>query len=637
MRYLIFFAAILFFYYNANGQLYLNQIKTRTEWKKLANLPLNNKYNGVESIKIIYDIRRKKVYYINGNNYKYHSQFAYDVLGYNGIQNFNRYEYSESRARSYIIANVNFFIATSIVTIDFFNNDMLPMKQLDAFYKAVNTTLFYGEKIKLLPNNLIDKDKLSPYLQEKLITATEIYSNQQYQLLQKGTAYGLLKIVRDIEKDSVGINDIIIIDNLPMALPRVSAVITSVFQTPLCHVNVLCKTRKIPNAAYKNILKDSATSIYANKWVRVDFNYDKLVVTEVQKVTVLNFNAAINKKKSILPSLNLEIESLVNLKNANIKFAGSIGGKAANFAELYKIKVGKQKLPVPENAFAIPMYFYFDFVTKNKLNGLLNEIDTVTNDNLIVAKLKVLRKKITDGKIDSTFLNIVKAKITSINKNDNYRFRSSTNAEDISGFSGAGLYDSKSGSLIDSTKSIEKAIKKVWASLWNERAFFERRNFGMNDKNVGMAILVHKAFGTEEVNGVAITKNLYRNNYPAYTINVQDKEVSIVQPNDSITCEQTLLHIINLIYDGREEYTAETITFSSLSPQKSLLTKEEYTFLGQCLSAIEQHFYKIYLQKNTSNYSGDNMEPFRESTEMDVEFKLNAGNRKLYIKQARPY
>ena len=86
------------------------------------------------------------------------------------------------------------------------------------------------------------------------------------------------------------------------------------------------------------------------------------------------------------------------------------------------------------------------------------------------------------------------------------RFRSSSNAEDLAEFNGAGLYDSKTGIPGDSKKTVENAIKTVWASLWNDRAFSEREFFNSNQQTVYTGILVHESFPEEISNGVVVTK-----------------------------------------------------------------------------------------------------------------------------------
>ena len=105
------------------------------------------------------------------------------------------------------------------------------------------------------------------------------------------------------------------------------------------------------------------------------------------------------------------------------------------------------------------------------------------------------------------------------------RFRSSTNLEDQGQFTGAGLYDSFSGCLedeldedeqgpcaCDSEKAKERgvfrAIKKVYASFYNENAYRERKLHRIEEPEVGMALLVHHSFPDEIEwgNGVAVVQ-----------------------------------------------------------------------------------------------------------------------------------
>ena len=205
------------------------------------------------------------------------------------------------------------------------------------------------------------------------------------------------------------------------------------------------------------------------------------------------------------------------------------------------------------------------------------------------------------------------------------KFRSSTNAEDLEEFNGAGLYDSYSGELGNEKKSIEKAIKKVWASLWNYRAYEEREYFNIDKKTVAMGILVHRSFPNEELNGVAITTNIADRNYPAFTINAQLGEESVVLPENGSIPEQFLYYFI--YFDPYSEPQIEYITYSSLSPNKSIMTDEEKAYLAYVLNSIKKKFYYDILLTNESFTSFG----------LDIEFKFDTSDRKLYIKQVRPY
>lgn len=102
------------------------------------------------------------------------------------------------------------------------------------------------------------------------------------------------------------------------------------------------------------------------------------------------------------------------------------------------------------------------------------------------------------------------------------RFRSSTNVEDSEQFTGAGLYDSYSGCLLDdldgdtdgpslcdpsepAERGVFRALRRVFASFYNDNAVLERLRHGVNETSVGMAVLVHPSFPDEIewANGVA--------------------------------------------------------------------------------------------------------------------------------------
>lgn len=69
--------------------------------------------------------------------------------------------------------------------------------------------------------------------------------------------------------------------------------------------------------------------------------------------------------------------------------------------------------------------------------------------------------------------------------------RSSTTVEDLPGFNGAGLYDSVPN--VRGRANLDAAIKQVWASVWNLRAFDEREFFGIDQRAVYAAVLVQRA------------------------------------------------------------------------------------------------------------------------------------------------
>jgi len=241
--------------------------------------------------------------------------------------------------------------------------------------------------------------------------------------------------------------------------------------------------------------------------------------------------------------------------------------------------------------------------------------------------LKILRDSIISSPLDSVFLTDVINLITELSSFRRIRFRSSTNAEDLEEFNGAGLYESFTGCINDPDKPIEHAIKSVWASLWNFRAFEERNYFKIDHHCIAMGILVHRSFPDEEVNGVAITRNIYNPSIWGLTIDVQKGEVSVVNPPAGVISDQLIFHTS---YDNSfEDPVIEYLSRSNLSRNKTVLSESEILDLARYLMTIKTWFY-------LNVYNGWQEKSFPDFA-MDVEFKFDSPNRKLYIKQARPY
>ncbi|MHC4742185.1 MAG: PEP/pyruvate-binding domain-containing protein, partial [Planctomycetota bacterium] len=140
------------------------------------------------------------------------------------------------------------------------------------------------------------------------------------------------------------------------------------------------------------------------------------------------------------------------------------------------------------------------------------------------------------------------------------RFRSSTNVEDSEHFTGAGLYDSYSGCLADeldgdesgpsrcdpdknNERGVFRAIRRVFASFYNDNAYLERLRHGIDENDVGMALLVHHSFPDEIelANGVA-TLEVRKTGPSRYLTDIrmvtQDGAVSVANPDPGVIPEE---------------------------------------------------------------------------------------------------
>ena len=617
---------------------YLDSIESQEDSTCLANVPNSSTYSKTKEIKGIYDKTNNKIYFINSNLYQLHYDFASQVLNYTeGHVAFDATEYYGIGNRKYDLFTLVHYLDSDIWTIEFSIGDQIDSSSIESLYNKVVQYTFFGNKLKYFPRSE-DKIKNIELLKDKIpiISVEEIYKNQKYQAMNTGITYGKLRKINieDIGKVDINSHDIIVTNGLPNDMPVVAGMVTTKNQHNLSHINVLSVNRNTPNMVQTDAYTSSKFSELENKYVMLNVSANDFEIKEVTEKEVSDFWLSKQNKKIISLEIDRTTKGLQDMKNLSHKDIKLVGAKAANFAELTKIKINDEEdnssfVRTPESAFAIPMYYYLEHLKENGIDILieekLKELKDLTDENSKIQKLKEIQDAIQNAPINKEFLKTVENKITSLGNYKKMKFRSSTNAEDLEEFNGAGLYDSYSGELGNEKKSIEKAIKKVWASLWNYRAYEEREYFNIDENTVAMSILVHRSFPNEELNGVAITTNITNRDYPAFTINAQLGEESVVLPENGSIPEQFLYFF--LYPDPYSEPQIEYITYSSLSPNKSIMTDEEKAYLAYVLNSIKRKFYYDILLTDESFTSFG----------LDIEFKFDTSDRKLYIKQVRPY
>src|SRR6185295_5729517 len=89
---------------------FLDSLVCRKDFDAIKGAPLSSKYGQVESIKIVYKISGKKIFFVESKKYPYHHEFCFDVLHYQGgLSVFNSTEYTRSKYRHYLLANINYY------------------------------------------------------------------------------------------------------------------------------------------------------------------------------------------------------------------------------------------------------------------------------------------------------------------------------------------------------------------------------------------------------------------------------------------------------------------------------------------------------------------------------------------------
>ncbi len=615
---------------------YLDSITCPEEFEGIQGAPLSQIFSEVKSVKLVYEIATEKMYFIESRKYQLHYNFCREMLGYNKPHaTFNQEQYGSSPARTYILPSVNYYTSCDKYTVEFFAGDQVTNDQIAHMYEKIHSLSFFWNNLYFMPTSQSMEDRTKGLVGRiPFISSDEVFKGQNYQACNVEAGYGYLKKidVDEIEKVYLSRHEIVLTNGVPNDISVVAGIITTDFQTPLSHINVLSRNRGTPNMALKDGWTNAHIADLVDKLVFLQVKADTFIVREASLTEAEAFWAGKDPTDTIVPPCDDSTTGLFDMADLDHDFIHLVGAKAANFAELIRIEVpDMDPVLVPEGAFAIPFFYYSQHMRENGLDTMVINMlqDPAFMENIAVRaeKLEDLRSRIIVAPINREFLDLVTSKVIANGTWRRMRFRSSTNVEDLKEFNGAGLYSSKTGLVEDnSDRPVDLAIKTVWASLWNFRAFEEREYFKVVHLKTAMGILVHRSFPDELANGVAITRNIINANLYGFTINVQEGETSIVFPPPGVTCDQFIFYTFQ--ESPYENPAIEYISHSSILPvgKTSVLSEQEAVKLAKYLAAIKTHFYFNVFNEGQFAYFA-----------MDVEFKIDLPTRLLYIKQARPY
>jgi hypothetical protein len=435
----------------------------------------------------------------------------------------------------------------------------------------------------------------------------------------------------------VNYRDIAVLDGIPNDLSVVQGIITGVFQTPLSHLTVLSQNRGTPNMGLRDGFNDPGLRALENKWVEIVVEPFEWRIREVTQAEADAWWDTHRPDPVEIPAMDLTttdlrddvdlIDDTLPLREALRAIIPAYGGKASHYGGL--VKSGPD-VPHPD-AFAVPLYYYDQFMTQNgfwaQAEAMIEDPDFRADPAVRDERLAAFRELIEDAPIDPDFLALVQAKLDAEFPGVRMRFRSSTNSEDLFGFTGAGLYDSHTYDPDNPAKPLDEAIKETWASIWTFRAFEEREYRSIPHLGVGMAMLVHPGFPAEEANGVALTANIFDTSglEPGFWINVQVGEISVVQPPPGFIADSFIYY-----FTQPGQPIVHLAHSNAVPPGTTVLTREQTYELGKALDAIHRYFAPAYAP-------GPGEMGFYA---MDIEFKFDGPPGEeptLQVKQCRPH
>ena len=475
--------------------------------------------------KFIIDVKTNDIYFIDVNLFNIHADFVLGVLLKQAWTADNIREYNKNYERvkpRFILGYLTHHLKIDRWTFAFWDGDKIGADDVVRSKLRLDDT-FFVKPLAYRPDSPMQQ-KVGEAVKRKgltTITNDEVYKAADFQAFTKGHAVGKLKVVPigvDYESQTFGRDDIVLLQESYPDITPVAGILTTAFSTPLSHVNLRASAWGIPNAGDKKA---------RSKYGKLDGTYVYYEVTDtaaaVRAATADEIRQAEARRAEAhhvtLQPANLDNPKLAMLTRMRAKDHTSFGTKAANLGEIVTANLPGVRVP---EGFGMPLYYYAQHM---KRNGLDTRVDAMHADPRFrsdsawrKAALEDIRRAIVAAPLDPATLDAVYKRVRLRLGGKGVFVRSSTNAEDLPGFNGAGLYDTVPN--VVGKHALGEAIKFVWSSVWNLRAVEERDLFGIDHKQVFGACLIQIGVNATAA-GVLVTWNLYDPNDQSFTINAK--------------------------------------------------------------------------------------------------------------------
>ncbi|HEX6272783.1 MAG TPA: lamin tail domain-containing protein, partial [Polyangiaceae bacterium] len=350
---------------------------------------------GIESVEFVVDMPSGDVVtFLNSKDYDLHYTFVREVIQklphldrcdptqrllYNqGWFEFSNTEYFQVEGRRYLLGTLVRHAGSDYSTVEFAAGDTISPEQMRRAFFTVTKNV-NDPKIWLIRPT--EPDQI-PRLRAIEGTVPALGPNAPFrgvtfQALTPGLTYGRLRFVPAAELRSTALepHDIVVTDNVPNDIPLIAGLITEAFQTPLAHVNILSRGRGTPNMALRDARNDPRLKPYFDTDVRLSVEGTDFTLGPADPEEA---NAFWESRRPdgppLTPRLDLETRGVVPLESRGLADIPTVGGKAAQVAELLRVPFCTGPVSVPDRPFAIPMVYSVEHFEKSGARALLDRL-----------------------------------------------------------------------------------------------------------------------------------------------------------------------------------------------------------------------------------------------------------------------
>ncbi|MFI5972537.1 PEP/pyruvate-binding domain-containing protein [Streptomyces sp. NPDC051452] len=389
------------------------------------------------------------------------------------------------------------------------------------------------------------------------ILSHELFGNRTRTCLNPGEAEGRLRWFRSTAEyeraaAELGWSDIVAMPCLPDDVPRIAGFINTVPTTPLSHTNVLASGWGIPNAIVRDLDALVERDGLDGAWVRYRVREDAITLERLSRAPALR-RPAWHQQRIRIETPLLEDAPVLALHRLRRADRDGYGTKAAHLGELHHVLDSRtadlttfytrprpprpdllghlaarleetdaspsrlrtvaaervaETVRAPEGV-ALPFRLHHLFLTsspalqqgigKLKMALELEAFDVI--DSLSLSLQNLMRATPMPEEVARAVTGSVAGLLA-----DGRRLvvRSSSNAEDLPGFSAAGIYDSVT--TVRGAEQLMDAVRQVWASLLSPRSVRLRHQVGISLDDTYMGVIIQE-YVPADLGGVLVTCN----------------------------------------------------------------------------------------------------------------------------------
>ncbi|MFG2290193.1 PEP/pyruvate-binding domain-containing protein [Streptomyces sp. NPDC048595] len=442
--------------------------------------------------------------------------------------------------------------------------DTMDGSLLEEFYTFVRHRLDGRLSLLLKPANHGQEHALAAISDVRVprILSHELFGHRTRTPLNPGEAAGRLRHFRTTEEykeytaaaGTLGGSDILAMPCLPDDVPRVAGFINTAATTPLSHTNVLAAGWGIPNAIVRDLDRLIGAESLAGGWVQYRVTEDDISLVPLAPTAVPVAAPARTRQPIRLRTPLLDDISARPLHRLRLGDQNRYGTKAAHLGELHHVLHtrtadltafhGKPRPPRPDlyrhlaarlgtphpaapgelraaaadfaagtvsvpDGTALPFGLQHRFLRsspalRQDVHRLKAALDHGTPEAVEPLCLRLQHLIRTTALPDEVAREILRALPTGPAAGRRLVVRSSANAEDLPGFSAAGVYTSVTS--VHGADQLLDAVREVWASLLSPRSVRLRHQAGISLDDTYMGVIV-QPYLPAALGGVLVTCN----------------------------------------------------------------------------------------------------------------------------------